>query len=268
MAIATNLGFPRIGVDRELKRAQEAFWRGEKNEEALQEVAATLRADHWQLQKRAGIEHIPVNDFSLYDHVLDTIAMTGAIPPRYVFSAQQPTGKPGENAIPKKNAVKSRIDLDTYFAMARGKQKDGVDVVAMEITKWFDTNYHYIVPEFYPDTCFSFADDKIIKQFKEAKKQGIACPRPVLLGPVSFLLLGKSYGKSLDKLGLLPGLLAVYQEVLAALAQAGAEWVQIDEPCLVLDSDAATSKAYMEAYQQLAQITQNHTLKINADDSI
>ena len=250
MALATNLGFPRVGVDRELKKAQEAFWRGDKSAAELEQTAFTLRQRHWQLQHEAGIDHIPVNDFSLYDHVLDTIAMTGSIPPRYGFNQ---SGKKTDK----------QVDLNTYFAMARGRQAAGVDVVAMEMTKWFDTNYHYIVPEFYQDTHFSLASHKVIDQFIEAKKQGLAHPRPVLLGPVSFLLLGKSYSKDLNKLDLLADLLKVYQQVLSKLEAAGAEWVQIDEPCLVLDLDAEIQQAYKTAYQQLAaHLAKNKKLKL------
>src|ERR1700733_9405691 len=163
MTQATNLGFPRIGLKRELKAALEGFWSGKQTEAQLQQTAKDLRARHWKLQKDAGIDHIPSNDFSLYDYVLDTILMTGATPAAYGTKA----------------------DLQTYFAMVRG----GKDAPALEMTKWLDTNYHYIVPVFEADQTFQFAGTKPVDEFLEAKALGIIT-RPVLLGPVSFLSLG------------------------------------------------------------------------------
>jgi 5-methyltetrahydropteroyltriglutamate--homocysteine methyltransferase len=232
MAISANLGFPRIGPKRELKKALESYWKGESTEAELQATAATIRKQNWQLQKNAGITHIPSNDFALYDLTLDTIAMVGAIPERYKFS--------GNN-----------VDLATYFAMARGAQKDGIDVQAMEMTKWFDTNYHYIVPEFSSSQQFKLTSLKAVEQFTEAKKLGITT-RPVLLGPVSFLLLGKVKDHGASALSLLPALLPVYEQILSKLAEAGAEWVQIDEPCLVLDLPAGAQDAYKTTYAKLA----------------
>ncbi|MCH2038219.1 MAG: 5-methyltetrahydropteroyltriglutamate--homocysteine S-methyltransferase, partial [Rickettsiales bacterium] len=173
MVIAANLGFPRMGLQRELKKALEAYWKGKSSEDELQSVARELRERHWKMQQESGIEHIPSNDFSFYDHVLDTIAMVGAVPARYGFD-------------------KDTVDSDLYFAMARGKQNNETDVVAMEMTKWFDTNYHYIVPEFKQTTEFKLSSLKAVEQYKEAKALGIET-RPVLLGPVSFLLQGKAY---------------------------------------------------------------------------
>lgn len=231
MTLAANLGFPRIGAHRELKMALESFWKGATSEAELMSKAAELRARHWQLQKQAGIEHIPSNDFSYYDHVLDTIAMVGAVPERYGF-------KGGE------------VDLTTYFAMARGRQAGGQDVVAMEMTKWFDTNYHYIVPEFHAGQSFALSSTKALREFDEAKTKGIVT-RPVLLGPVSFLLLGKVRDES-DRWDLLDRLLPVYEDMLKRLCAAGADWVQIDEPCLVLDLDQRTKVAYQAAYNALS----------------
>lgn len=231
MTLAANLGFPRIGTHRELKMALESFWKGATSEAELMSKAAELRGRHWQLQRQAGIDHIPSNDFSLYDHVLDTIAMVGAVPERYGFSG-------GE------------VDLTTYFAMARGRQSGGQDVVAMEMTKWFDTNYHYIVPEFHSGQRFKLSSSKVLKEFEEAKAKGIVT-RPVILGPVSFLLLGKVRDES-DRLDLLDSLLPVYEDVLKRLCADGAEWVQIDEPCLVLDLDQRTKVAYQAAYNKLS----------------
>ena len=232
MVVSANLGFPRIGLKRELKKAQEAYWKGQSSQEELLKVAKDMRVRHWKLQQEAGIEHIPSNDFSLYDHVLDTIAMVGAVPERYGFD-------------------RDHVDLDLYFAMARGKQDDNSDVVAMEMTKWFDTNYHYIVPEFRQSTVFKLSTSKVVDQYKEAKSLGIET-RPVLLGPVSFLLLGKSYDES-DPLELLENLLPIYEEVFSQLEAEGAQWIQIDEPCLVFDLEDKAKDAYKQAYQLLAK---------------
>lgn len=232
MVVAANLGFPRVGLGRELKKSQEAYWKGQASKEELQKVAKDLRARHWKLQKDAGIELIPSNDFSFYDHVLDTIAMVGAVPARYNF-------KGGE------------VDLDLFFAMARGRQDGKTDVVAMEMTKWFDTNYHYIVPEFTKDTNFKLSTSKAVDEYKEAKALGIET-RPVLVGPVTFLLQGKGYD-GVEPLSLLEKLLPVYAEVLKNLEAAGATCVQIDEPCLVLDLDDKARAAYTSAYASLAK---------------
>ncbi|MBN8543377.1 MAG: 5-methyltetrahydropteroyltriglutamate--homocysteine S-methyltransferase [Alphaproteobacteria bacterium] len=230
MAISANLGFPRIGANRELKKALESFWKGELNEASLEATAKEIRATNWKHQQATGIAHIASGDFAYYDQVLNHTHMFGAIPPRY-------------------EALKTKDKLSLYFAMARGHQKDGVDVVAMEMTKWFDTNYHYIVPEFDTDTKFSLTHNYPLEQFNEAKAQGITT-RPVVIGPVTFLSLGKtrSGGNALD---LLPKLLPVYQQVLKSLKDAGAEWVQIDEPFLALDLSDDQKKAYIEAFDAL-----------------
>ncbi|TAF76704.1 MAG: 5-methyltetrahydropteroyltriglutamate--homocysteine S-methyltransferase [Alphaproteobacteria bacterium] len=235
MALAANLGFPRVGAARELKKAVEAYWKGALSSTALLDTAKELRMRHMNLQKNAGVDIIPSGDFTLYDHVLDTIAMVGAVPTRY-------------------GAVAGDVSLDTYFAMARGSQKDGTDVVAMEMTKWFDTNYHYIVPEFRKGMKFTLSSRKVIADFVEAKEAGITA-RPVILGPVSFLLLGKCYGEDgLDALSFLPDLLPVYESVLQELHAQGASWVQIDEPCLVLDLSDAAKEAYKTAYARLSTV--------------
>ena len=224
--LATNLGFPRIGSHRELKAATESYWAGKSTAEELLKTAASLRARHWVVQQKAGIDHIPSNDFSLYDQMLDTIAMLGAVPPRY--------GHAGGN-----------VPLDLYFAMARGRQ----DAPAMEMTKWFDTNYHYIVPELAADTAFALSSSKAVEEFQEAQYLGITT-RPVLIGPVTFLKLAKMRDGS-DRWALLPRILPIYQRVLKALGDAGAEWIQIDEPILVSDLDVATKDAFNEAYCEL-----------------
>jgi 5-methyltetrahydropteroyltriglutamate--homocysteine methyltransferase len=236
----STLGTPRIGPRRELKSALESYWAGKSDAPALLEAAARLRAANWARQKTLGITNIPSNDFSLYDHVLDTAVMVGAIPPAYGW-----TGGP--------------VPLDTYFAMARGAQGDEAvcvhghshghehGVPALEMTKWFDTNYHYMVPEFSPGQRFSLTSAKPVEEYREAKALGYET-RPVLLGPVTFLTLGKAKEPGLDPLSLLGDLLPVYVEVLRRLSASGADWVQIDEPCLVTDLDDATRSALKEAY--------------------
>jgi len=232
MTRATNLGFPPLGAARELKRATEGYWSGKVSREQLLATGADLRRRHWQLQKGVGIDGIPSNDFSFYDRMLDTCALVGAVPARYGWKGD-------------------RVDLDTYFAMARGSQKKGRDVTAMEMTKWFDTNYHYIVPEFEPRQSFRLASTKPVDEYREAKALGIETT-PVLIGPVTFLLLGKTKGAPFDRLALLDGLLPVYAEVLAALGAAGAGWVQLDEPGLALDRSDAERAAFARAYEYLA----------------
>jgi 5-methyltetrahydropteroyltriglutamate--homocysteine methyltransferase len=233
MTTLTNLGFPRIGVKRELKQALESFWRGEATASELQDTASELRKRHWQLQREAGADVVPCNDFSLYDHVLDTAFMLDAIPDRY-------------------RALADANPLSGYFALARGFQRDGIDVHALEMTKWFDTNYHYLVPELHENQTFRLRSDKPVAEFLEARKLGFKA-RPVILGPVSFLLLSKTADGS-DRLALLDRLIPVYAELLGKLKDAGADWVQVDEPCLVLDQDHDDQAAYRHAYRTLANV--------------
>ncbi len=228
MVIAANLGFPRIGARRELKTAVEAYWKGALPEADLLAEGARLRARHWQIQRDAGITVIPSNDFSFYDQVLDITALLGAVPARF-------------------GPVAERVSLPQYFAMARGTQ----DAQAMEMTKWFDTNYHYIVPEFTNGQTFRLSSLKPVEAFLEAKAQGIHT-RPVLLGPVSWLSLGKAKDAGLDPLAFLPAILPIYAEILTRLAAAGADWVQIDEPVLVTDLTPAQARAFRSAYDALA----------------
>jgi len=237
MVIATNLGFPRIGPKRELKKALEDYWAGKSSREELLDAARAIRKANWFLQKELGIQHIPSNDFSLYDHVLDTAVMVGAIPSRFG------TCEPG-------------VDLDTCFAMARGRGGESPEegVPAMAMKKWFDTNYHYMVPEFESGRSFHLSSTKPVDEFLEAKDLGIHT-RPVLLGPISFLLLGKV--KDSTALHLLDSLLPVYQEILSRLADAGADWVQLDEPCLVLDLEPEVHEAYRTAYRRIAEKSSN-----------
>ncbi len=235
MALSVNLGFPRIGRDRELKRATEGYWAGKVSADELQAVCSRLRREQWEEQRKAGIELIPSNSFSLYDQVLDATAMVGAVPERYRWDGEQ-------------------VDLDTYFAMARGAQREGLDVHAMEMTKWFDTNYHYIVPEFVPDQKFRMASTKPLDEFAEARELGITT-RPVLVGPVSYLILGKPRETEAEPLeSHLDSLVEVYAEVIGRLAAMGAEWVQLDEPCFVENRSAAEIAALERAYRRLAEV--------------
>ncbi|KAF9582088.1 methionine-synthesizing 5- methyltetrahydropteroyltriglutamate--homocysteine methyltransferase [Lunasporangiospora selenospora] len=238
MVVATNLGFPRIGAQRETKKIVESFWAGKVNEVALDEAAVKLRAENWKLQKEQGLEHIPSGDFSFYDHVLDHSVMFNVIPQRFRHLAD---------------------GHERTFAIGRGIQKPAtetqakVDIEAQEMKKWFDTNYHYIVPEFETNQTFGLGSKiKTLEEFNEAKALGIHT-RPVVLGPLSFLLLGKPAKNShgLDLLSLLPKVLPVYEELFAKLAAAGADWVQIDEPCLVLDLSAEIIDQYRVVYNRL-----------------
>ncbi|MCE7044180.1 5-methyltetrahydropteroyltriglutamate--homocysteine S-methyltransferase [Dyadobacter sp. CY312] len=238
--LSHNLGYPRVGSQRELKKASEQFWAGKINRDALQKVARQIRHENWITQQSAGIQMIPSNDFSLYDQVLDTSLMVGAIPERY---NQLVDGK-------------SNNELDLYFAMARGVQKNGVDIKAMEMTKWFDTNYHYIVPEFVKNQKFNRYSDKAIVEFEDAKQKGILT-KPVFLGPVTYLLLGKEKEAGFDRINLLDALLPVYIEIIKELVSRGAEWVQLDEPCLVLDLTNAEKLALQSAYAQIREAVPN-----------
>ena len=233
MVRSSTIGFPRIGPRRELKKALEGYWSGRVSAADLAAEARALRQANWEFQRRAGIDHIPSGDFSLYDHVLDAAVMIGAIPGRY----WEPDGT---------------VSLDSYFAMARGGQLGGRPVGALEMTKWFDTNYHYLVPELAVGQRFEANPSKFVDEVHEASKLGIQT-RPVLLGPVSFLLLSKRPGSTQTAdLSLLPALIDVYEEVLVALVAAGAAWVQIDEPALGLDLPTSTLDAYRPAYDRLA----------------
>ncbi len=233
MGVAHNLGFPRIGARRELKTALEAYWRGELDARALADTGRELRARHWQLQAQAGIELLPVGDFAWYDHVLETSALLGVVPARF-------------------GAIGEHVDLDTYFRMARGRarQDDAGATHACEMTKWFDTNYHYLVPELVADQHFRIASAQLFEQVAEAQHAGHRV-KPVLLGPLSYLWLAKTKGADFDKLDLLERLLPVYGAILARLHAQGVEWVQIYEPILVLDLPPAWQTAFEVAYHQL-----------------
>ena len=233
-----NLGFPRIGAKRELKRALESFWSGQTSEPDLRAAAKAIRQKNWLLQKSAGIDLIPSNDFSLYDHVLDGAALVGAVPARFHWHG-------------------GNLELRTYFAMARGVEGSsacphcgsGGIAGAMEMTKWLDTNYHYLVPELRADQTFQLASSKPLDEFNEAKALGVQTV-PVLLGPMSFLLLSKSE-TNFDRFSLLPALLPVYETVLQQLNSAGAVWIQMDEPALMFDLDAGQRAAFGSTYSRL-----------------
>jgi len=232
MAVAHNLGFPRIGADRELKKALEAYWKGELDEQGLRQVGRQLRAQHWQAQADAGIQLLPVGDFAWYDQVLTHSLMFGVVPQRFRPADGRPT-------------------LDTLFAMARGVTNSCCGGgQAQEMTKWFDTNYHYLVPEFSADQQFQLSWSQLFEEVEEALALGHAV-KPVLIGPLTYLWLGKAKGEAFDKLELLERLLPVYGEVLDRLAAQGVEWVQIDEPILALDLPQDWKNAFERAYNLL-----------------
>lgn len=223
-----SLGFPRIGRRRELKFALEKYWRGESTQAELHEVAKELRRTHWQWQVAAGIEQVPVGDFAFYDQVLTLSATLNAIPDRHR----------GEGAI----------DLDTLFRVARGRAPTGTDAPASEMTKYFNTNYHYLVPELKQDQVFSIAYEQFFDEVAEAQALGYQA-KPVLLGPVSYLYLAKTVGQDFDKLSLLPNLLKAYADILARFAAQGVTWVQLEEPILALELTADWQAVISEAYQ-------------------
>jgi 5-methyltetrahydropteroyltriglutamate--homocysteine methyltransferase len=239
MALAHNLGFPRIGADRELKKALEAYWMGDLDQQGLRAAGSELRATHWRLQKDAGIELLPVGDFAWYDQVLGHSLAFGVIPERFA-------GTLDARGLPT---------LDTLFAMARGAHSccggaHGKEQYAQELTKWFDTNYHYLVPEFTRDQRFQLSWEQLFEEVDEARALGHKV-KPVLIGPLTYLWLGKAKGAGFDKLELLERLLPVYGEILGRLAAQGVEWVQIDEPILTLDLPQDWKNAFERTYHSL-----------------
>ncbi|MFD3950782.1 5-methyltetrahydropteroyltriglutamate--homocysteine S-methyltransferase [Streptomyces albidoflavus] len=240
-ARSTVYGYPRQGQHRELKKAVEGYWKGRVGADALKKKAAELRRANWAQLAEAGIDEVPTGDFSYYDHVLDTSVMVGAVPPRH-------------------RAAVDADPLDGYFAMARGNQ----DVAPLEMTKWFDTNYHYLVPELGPDTVFTADSAKQVAELTEALALGHTA-RPVLVGPVTYLLLAKpapGVAEEFEPLTLLDRLLPVYAEVLGDLRAAGAEWVQLDEPALVQDRTPAELNAAARAYRDLGALTDRPKLLV------
>lgn len=226
------LGYPRIGEKRELKKANEAYWEGKISQEDLVAEANKIRIHNWKLQQEAGVELIPSNDFSYYDQMLD-----------FSFTV---------NAIPERFASVSKLSaLERYFAMARGYQKDGIDVTAMEMTKWFDTNYHYIVPEFTKNQQFKLAHNKPLEEYQLAKANGVET-KPVLIGILTYLLLGKEKEAGFSRLDLADRLLPVYIEIIESLVKAGAKTIQIDEPYLVLDLPERAASIYRTTYEAIA----------------
>jgi len=232
----TVLGYPRIGARRELKKATEAFWAGRETGDGLEETAVALRRETWETLREAGLSGIPSNTFSLYDHVLDTAVLFNAIPGRF-------TGRSG---------------LDAYFAMARGTE----GIVPLELTKWFDTNYHYLVPELGPGTDLRLAGDKPVREYLEARSYGIET-RPVLLGPLSFLLLSKPAQPGFEPLDLLDPLLDAYGQLLGELHAAGARRVQLDEPTLAADRTGEELAALHRAYHRLGSLPQRPSLLVS-----
>ena len=232
MAILNHtLGFPRVGLRRELKKAQESYWAGNSTQEELLAVGRELRARHWQQQQQAGVDLVPVGDFAWYDHVLTTSLLLGNVPARH------------QNAD-------GTIDLDTLFRLGRGRAPTGEPAAAAEMTKWFNTNYHYMVPEFHKGQQFKLGWTQLLDEVDEVLALGHKI-KPVLLGPVTYLWLGKVKGEPFDRLSLLNDILPVYQQVLAELAKRGVEWVQIDEPALVLELPQAWLNAFKPAYDAL-----------------
>ncbi len=226
-----TLGFPRVGLRRELKKAQESYWAGNASQQALLAVGRELRARHWQQQKEAGVDLLPVGDFAWYDHVLTTSLLLGNVPARHL-------NRDGS------------VDLDTLFRLGRGRAPGGEPAAAAEMTKWFNTNYHYIVPEFVQGQQFRLSWIQLLDEVDEALALGHKV-KPVLLGPVTCFWLGKVKGAPFDRLSLLQAILPVYQQVLAELAKRDIEWVQIDEPALALELPPAWLAAFKPAYPAL-----------------
>lgn len=231
MTITHNLGFPRIGVGRELKKALEAYWRSEITPEQQVAVGKELRQRHWQCQAEAGLDLIPVGDFSWYDHILDLSVTLGVVPPRFEWHGD-------------------RVDFDTYLRMARGRAPSGKPANACEMTKWFDTNYHYIVPEFEAEQTFRLSSDRLFEEVSEALALGHRV-KPVITGPLTYLWLGKTKGSDFDKLSLLDALIPVYGAILNRLRALGVEWVQVDEPILALDLPLPWQQAFEATYNRL-----------------
>lgn len=236
--LKNNLGYPRVGGNRQLKKACEQYWSGKINSKELFTTARKISNENWQLQAEAGIDLIPCNDFSFYDQVLDMSLLLGAIPERY---------------NPVVTSVQSNAEPDLYFAMARGYQKDGLDITAMEMTKWFDTNYHYLVPEFKASQQFKIFSEKVFGEFTAAKQAIGKTPKPVLLGPVSYLLCGKEKETGFNRIDLIKKLVPVYVEIIQKLENYGAEWIQLDEPYLAMDLSETEKQAFDFAYQEISK---------------
>ena len=232
MTLLHNPGFPRIGSQRELKFALERYWRGEDHLEQLESTATMLRARHWRLQQASGLDLLPVNDFSLYDQILDHSLLLGAIPRRF-------------------GDLSGHTHADAAFCIARGKDANGRPVAAGEMTKWFDTNYHFIVPELNRGQKFQIGSNKLFEEIEQARSLGHTAIKPVLPGPLTWLWLSKAEHEEFDRLELLDELLPTYGEILQRIADLGVEWVQLDEPILSLDLPPAWKQAFERAYSRL-----------------
>ena len=230
MIQVASIGYPRIGPKRELKKALEQFWKGEIQEQDLHNVAKNLRKQNWQTQKSSGVDLISSNDFSFYDQVLDAICLLGAVPKRYKWDGQE-------------------VNLTTYFAMARGSQTKDLDVPALEMTKWFDTNYHYLVPELSAEQTFKLSSNKPFEEYEEAKQAGFDT-KPIILGPLTFLLLAKGID-GFNTINLLDKILPIYKQIVEKFSQLGAEWIQIDEPILVKDLDSNVVSKIKDTLNQI-----------------
>ncbi|HEY1466555.1 MAG TPA: hypothetical protein VGF11_05830, partial [Acidimicrobiales bacterium] len=226
-------GMPRIGPGRALKRALEGYWAGRVTADQLEETAASIRRQNWQTMVAAGIDFVPSNDFSLYDHVLDAAILVGAVPPWFGGGGDRP-------------------GLEPYFALARGGEADGRPVAPFELTKWFDTNYHQLVPELGPGTAFRADGAKVVGELTEAADQGIAT-MPALLGPLTLLLRSSARPSDFDVLGLLDPLIDAYADVLADLQRRGVGWVRLDEPSLVEERSTEELGALERAYRRLTE---------------
>ncbi|WP_339934224.1 5-methyltetrahydropteroyltriglutamate--homocysteine S-methyltransferase [Vreelandella glaciei] len=235
MTVSHILGYPRIGAQRELKKATEAYWKGESTRSELERTGRELRLRHWQAQQDAGLDFVSVGDFAFYDQVLNVSVALGAVPTR--FNAQH-------------EVAGGDIDLDTTFRMARGRAPSGEPAAACEMTKYFDTNYHYLVPELHEGQTFTLASNRLFDEVDEALRAGFT-PKVTLTGPLTWLWLGKTKGGDFDRLTLLDSVLNVYGEILARLATQGIEWVQLDEPALVQDLPLNWQQAYERAYHRL-----------------
>ena len=236
MIQVASIGYPRIGPKRELKKALEQFWKGEIQEQDLHNVAKNLRKQNWQTQKSAGVDLISSNDFSFYDQVLDAICLLGAVPKRYKWDGQE-------------------VNLTTYFAMARGSQTADLDVPALEMTKWFDTNYHYLVPELSAEQTFKLSSNKPFEEYEEAKQAGFDT-KPIILGPLTFLLLAKGID-GFNTINLLDKILPIYKQIVEKFSQLGAEWIQIDEPILVKDLDSNVVSKIKDTLNQIKSAAGN-----------
>ena len=235
MTVSHILGYPRIGAQRELKKATEAYWKGDLTRNELESTGRELRLRHWQAQQEAGLDFVSVGDFAFYDQVLNVSVTLGAVPAR--FNAQH-------------EVAGGDIDLDTSFRMARGRAPSGEPAAACEMTKYFDTNYHYLVPELHEGQTFSLASDRLFDEVDEALRAGFT-PKVTLTGPLTWLWLGKTKGNDFDRLTLLDSVLNVYGEILSRLATQGIEWVQLDEPALVQDLPLSWQQAFERAYHRL-----------------